>query len=289
MKTRVTVLGTGIMGAPMARNLLRAGLDVTVWNRSAAKAEPLASEGATVARSPAEAVAGADLVITMLSDGDAVEDVMVGKDALQAMSDGALWLQMSTVGVAATERLAELSGKAGIDFVDAPVLGTKQPAESGDLLVLASGLTSLQERCEPVFDAVGKRTMWVGEAGAGSRLKLVVNTWLIGLVGALAESVALADALGLEVDTFLDAIEGGPLDLPYAKVKGRAMIDERYPKSFTLDGARKDIGLVVEAGRDHGLELALAPVILERFDRAIAMGHGQDDMSATYAASAPRA
>jgi 3-hydroxyisobutyrate dehydrogenase len=284
MASRVAVLGTGIMGAPMARNILAAGMHVTVWNRTRSKAEALEVDGATVANSPAEAVADADLVVTMLTTGDAVEDVVRGQGALDAMTEDALWLQMSTVGIAETERLAELSGKAGVDFVDAPVLGTRQPAESGDLIVLASGPRSAHDRCEPVFDAVGKRTLWVGDGGEGTRLKLVVNAWLAGLVGALAESVALANALGVEVDAFIEAIDGGPVGAPYAKIKSQLMAAGDYPPSFPLELAAKDVGLVREAASSAGAPSPVSDLLAEQCVKAIQAGHGDDDIAALYVA-----
>jgi 3-hydroxyisobutyrate dehydrogenase len=164
---RVAFLGTGIMGAPMARNVRAAGHEVSAWNRSREKAEPLAQDGVTVAGSVAEAVAGADVVVTMLADAQAVE--AVAEEALGAM-DGAVLVQMSTIGLDATDRLAQRAEAAGVAFVDAPVSGTKQPAEQGKLVVLASGPEAVRERVDPVFDAVAAKTVWLGEAGSGQRL-----------------------------------------------------------------------------------------------------------------------
>src|SRR5581483_2524819 len=169
--TTIAVLGTGIMGFPIARNLASAGFDVRAWNRTRERAEPLTEHGVTVADTPRAAGQDADVVITMLIDADAVEATMDGPDgALSAGRPGLLWLQMSTVGVEAAERFATLADKAGVDYVDAPVLGTKQPAEQGELTVLASGPDELRERCQAVFDAISKNVVWVGAAGRGSRL-----------------------------------------------------------------------------------------------------------------------
>lgn len=161
--------------------------------------------------------------MTMLADRETVDAVMLDGGGLDAMAEDAVWLQMSTVGGPWTDRLAAAAADRGVGFLDAPVLGTKEPAESGDLLVLASGPEHLRERCEPVLDAVGRATMWVGaQVGVGSRLKVVVNSWLLGLVGALAEAVALARATDVPPEQFLEAIEGGPLGAPYARIKGTA-------------------------------------------------------------------
>ncbi len=170
----LAVLGSGIMGAPMARNLAGAGWKVRAWNRTREKAEPLAEHGVTVCDTPAEAVSGAGIALTMLSDAGAVQEAARGM--LDALEDGAVWIQTSRVGLQWTDRLAALAAERAVPFVDAPVLGTKQPAEQGKLIVLASGPSEERARCGPVFDAIGSKTLWLGEAGAGSRLKIVVTT-----------------------------------------------------------------------------------------------------------------
>jgi 3-hydroxyisobutyrate dehydrogenase len=283
----IAVLGTGIMGAGMARNLLAAGMEVRAWNRTREKAEPLADDGAKVADSPAEAAEGADFVLTMLSDADAVAEAVDEGGALSALADGGVWLQMSTVGIEGSERLAGIADEHGVAYVDAPVLGTKQPAEQGQLIVLASGPEEVRERCEPVFDAVGSKTLWVGSAGAGSRLKLVTNSWIVGLLGALAETVALARATDVDPARFLEVIEGGPLGLPYAQMKGQMMIEEDFPTSFSANLARKDAGLVLAAAEANGLRLPLAEAAAAHFDEAINAGHGEEDMAAIYQAAKP--
>ena len=271
----LAVLGTGIMGAPMARNLARAGHDVRVWNRSAHKAEGL---GATVAASPAEAAEGAEVVLTMLADGPAVESVM---DGVRLAGDQ-VWWQASTVGVEAIERLAGMAGEAA--FVDGPVLGTRQPAEKGELTVLASGPG--RDRLAPVFDPVAARVIDLGgEAGASSRMKLVLNAWLVALTEGLAESIALAEGLGSDPRKFLEILDGAPMGSPYAQLKGRAMIERSFDPSFSLKLAAKDAGLVAEAAAAAGLELPLPRVIREQMEKAIEAGHGDEDMAATFLAS----
>lgn len=278
----VAVLGTGIMGYPMAVNLLRAGFAVRAWNRTGSKAEPLAAEGATVLDTPAQAAEGADFVLTMLADGPTVRSVMTGgAGALGGMRADAVWLQMSTVGLQHTERLAALAAESDVDFVDAPVLGTRQPAVDGTLVVLESGPARLSERCAGVFDAVGGRTQRVGEAGAGSRLKLVANGWVLAVTNGTAECLRLASALDLPPRQFLDAITGGALDLPYAHLKGKAMIDGDYPVSFPLSLAAKDARLVIEAA-GGALDLAGTRAALHHLERAEQAGHGGLDMAALY-------
>lgn len=279
----VAVLGTGIMGAAMARNLLKSGMDVRVWNRSREKAEPLAQDGATVADTPTEAAEGADFLLTMLSEAGAIEESVQG-DMLQSLANGGVWIQTSTVGAEGNERLAALAREHGTPYVDAPVLGTKGPAEGGQLIVLASGPEEARAKCEPVFEAVGSKTVWLGEAGEGSRLKLVVNNWILGLLGVLAETLTLARATGVDPNRFLETIEGGPLNAPYAQMKGGMMIEADYPPSFSAKLARKDAGLVLDAAAAEDLRLAIAEAVAARFDEAIEAGHGEEDMAAIHEA-----
>jgi 3-hydroxyisobutyrate dehydrogenase len=279
---RVAVLGTGIMGAPMARNIAAAGHEVRAWNRTRERAEPLAQHGATVAGTPAEAVDGADVVVTMLSDGAAVEAVV----ADLPFPDGSVWAQMSTVGVEAIERLSARAAEAGVPIVDAPVLGTRAPAEQGQLTVIAAGPPDARERCAPVFDAVGARTVVLGdEPGAATRMKLVLNAWLLALVEGLAESVALAERLGVEPARFLEIIDGGPLGPPYAKMKGPMMIERSYEPSFSLGLAAKDARLALEAAEAQGLELPALRAIRAQLEKAVEQGHGDEDMAAAVEAS----
>ncbi|MEV7868352.1 NAD(P)-dependent oxidoreductase [Streptomyces sp. NPDC088124] len=282
----VAVLGTGIMGAGMARNLCRAGLDVRVWNRTPAKAEALAADGARVAATPAEAVGGADVVLTMLYDGPAVVAAM--EAAAPGLRPGTVWLQSTTVGVEAVTPLAEFAAERGLVFVDGPVLGTRAPAESGQLLVLAAGPPRAREPLAPVLDAVGSRTVWLGDEGgtaAATRLKLVCNSWVLALTHATAEALSLAKGLGVDPAGFLEAVGGGPLDCGYLRAKSQAILADDYTPNFSVTTAAKDARLIVAAGAAEGVRLDLAAAGAERFRRAAEQGHGDDDMAATYFAS----
>jgi 3-hydroxyisobutyrate dehydrogenase len=282
----VAMLGTGIMGGAMARNIAAAGLEVRAWNRTRAKAEALTGERIAVADTPAEAVRDADAVVTMLTDGEAVRAVMQGGGgALEAMGADSIWIQTSTVGLQATAELIELAERTGLAYVDSPVLGTKAPAESGELIVLASGPDEVIDRVRPVFDAVGAHTIELGEAGAGTRMKLVVNHWLLSLTTALAEALALADALGIDGSEFLEVIEGGPIDAGYAQLKGRMMLAHDYEPSFPLSLARKDADLVGEAAAASDLALALNEAVRARFAAAERAGRADDDMAAVAEAA----
>jgi 3-hydroxyisobutyrate dehydrogenase len=279
MSTTVAVLGTGIMGAGMTRSLLREGLEVTVWNRSTEKAKPLADDGARVAETAADAVAGADVVITMLFDTDAVAQTI--EPVLPQFRDGAVWVQASTVGIEGTDRLAALARDAGVDYLDTPMLGTKAPAENGQLVVLASGPSSLRDTVAPVFDAIGSRTQWVSETiGDASRLKLAINAWIGVMVNGIAQSIALARGLGVDPQQFLDAVDGGAVNAPYVQLKGKAMIDGDYAPSFELDGVIKDTDLITAALREAGVDITLATAVRDRLAAASSDGHGAQDMAA---------
>ena len=267
------------MGAPIAENLAKADHDVVVWNRTREKAE--AVEGATVAETPADAVKGADAVLTILTDGTAVEETVRDIDSLP------LWIQSSTIGIDATEKLIELARQRGATYIDAPVIGTKEPAERGELVVLAAGPSDVRPQADEIFDVIGSKTIWLDKPGQASRLKLVVNAWLLALVNGLAESLALARALGLDPQVFLDTIKGGGTDTPYAQLKGKAMLAEEFPPSFPLRHARKDAELVRAAAREAGLTLPGIDAIAGQFERAVDLGHGDEDMAAVYEAVKP--
>jgi 3-hydroxyisobutyrate dehydrogenase len=279
----VAVLGAGgTMGRPMARHIAGAGMEVRAWNRTREKAEPLAEHGVEVLDTAAEASDGASIVLTILSDADAVLSTMEDTD----FRDG-LWLQMSTIGIEGTERCAGLAEQRGLALVDAPVVGTKKPAEEGKLTVLASGPDDVHDRVEPIFDAVGQKTAWFGEAGTGTRMKLVINAWIVTLVEGLAETIAFAEGIDIDPAQFLEAISGGPIDNAYAQLKGGMMIERSFEPSFKLGLASKDAGLVQEAMERHGLELPMLETIRERLAEA-AREHGDEDMAATFLASLPR-
>lgn len=279
----VALLGTGIMGAGMGRNVLAAGMPLRVWNRTPDKARRLVDAGAVLAADPAEAVAGADVIVTMLGDGYHVREVM----ERAAPGAGQVWAQMTTAGVE-QGALVELAGKAGALFVDAPVVGTRQPAESGQLLVLAAGSPEARGIVQPVFDAVGRETRWLGEDPAGlaaSRLKLVVNSWVLAVTGATGEAMALSKGLGVDPQSFLDAVGGGPLDLPYLQNKAAAILAQDWTPNFSVTNAAKDADLIVAAAEAAGVRLDLAAGAAARYHRAADQGHGDLDMAANYLAS----
>ncbi|MFH9467706.1 NAD(P)-dependent oxidoreductase [Streptomyces clavifer] len=277
----VAVLGTGIMGSGMARSLLRAQLPVRAWNRTRSKAAPLATDGATVADTPEEAVRGADIVLTTLNDGPSVAETLTA--ATPGLRPGQVWLQSSTVGLDATTGLAHRAADLGLVYLDAPVSGTRQPAEQGALTVFVSGPSHARATVLPVLEAIGQRTVWVGEdPGAATRLKLVANTWVINVVNSVAECLNLAEGLGLAPQLFLDSVKGGPLDTPYLQGKSAAVLSGDLTPSFALSTALKDSRLILDAAGAAGVRLDLVAASAERFTRAEAAGHGAQDMVATY-------
>ncbi|MDQ0662168.1 3-hydroxyisobutyrate dehydrogenase [Arthrobacter ulcerisalmonis] len=286
-KLTVAVLGTGIMGAAMARNLLRAGHDVSVWNRDGVKTEPLVAEGARSAADPSQAVESADVVLTMLYDAAAVEQVM--RSAAPCLRPGTAWVQSTTVGVQDVPTLAALAAELGLELVEAPVSGTRAPAEAGQLLVIAAGPEAVRQRVAPVLDAIGARTIWTDDdasKGSAARLKLVVNSWVIAASNAAGEVVALAQALGVDPQQFLGVLDGGPLDLPYLRTKmDLIMNDGLEPASFAVDTARKDAHLIVDAAPGQGLKLDGAAAAAARLDRVAGQGRAKQDMAAAYYAS----
>jgi 3-hydroxyisobutyrate dehydrogenase len=284
-RPEVAVLGTGIIGAPVARNLAGGGFPVRAWNRTRAKAEALTAHGVRVADSPADAVKGADVVLTVLKDGPGVLEVMSAAEP--GLRRDTVWVQLSTVGQAVGE-LAAFARAHGLDFVDAPVQGTRQPAEQAQLVVMAAGSPAAREIVQPLFDAIGKRTLWVGddgESGAASRLKLVLNTWVIALTHGVGEALALAKGLGVAPEHFIDVVSGGPMDNGYFQGKSAAIISGDYTTSFSVDNADKDARLVLDAARTANVVMDTVQAGQARFARASRLGHGEQDMAAGYFAS----
>jgi 3-hydroxyisobutyrate dehydrogenase len=268
------------MGSAMARRLLSSGLDVRVWNRSPEPLGALAQAGVATFSDARAAVGGSGVVLTMLPTADVVEEVMADGGVIEAMEPGAVWAQMGTIGLEGIERLADTvaARRPDIVFVDAPVSGSRGPAESGQLVILASGPADAEDLVAPVFTALGRRTLWLGRAGAGSRVKLVLNTWLAFEVEAAAEALALASRWGISHETLGSAVDGSPLVSPYAASKLAKMQSEDDSADFALGLAVKDLALV---GAVEGFAAApTAGVIAERWERLAREGAGVLDVSA---------
>jgi 3-hydroxyisobutyrate dehydrogenase len=283
----IALLGTGTMGVGMAHSLLRAGLPVMAWNRHPEKAAPLAGDGATVAASLHEALRGAQVVITMLFDADSVAAVM--EEALPLLEPGTVWVQTSTVGRDGVARLAALAEAHGVPFYDSPVVGTKQPAEEGKLTVLAAGPAAHRDVVQPVLDAIGGKTVWLGDAaGPASAMKLVANSWVGVLTAGTAFGIAQAEAFGLDPAKFLETISGGASDSPYLQGKGRAILEDRTgDPQFALDGLLKDLRLIRAADEQAGVPTTLIDALVALYGGASEAGVGGSDVAAVVTAFRP--
>jgi 3-hydroxyisobutyrate dehydrogenase len=275
----VAVLGIGAMGHGMATSALRAGIPTVVWDRKTEATRDLAELGAQVAGTAADAVRRASIVVTMVSDADAVLSIARDQGMLAALAPGAIWVQMSTIGVAGIDRVAAMTSgeRPDVMLLDAPVSGSGDPAERGDLTIFASGPAQARSRVTPLFDALGQRTIWVGEVGAGTRLKLVNNTWLAFANEAIAASVALARRLGLETETVVNALGGGQLMSPWQAAKLRRVADGEFSAQFTLSLAVKDVRLAVQAAGDG--RFAVLACLADEWQQAVDQGLGGQDLT----------
>jgi len=275
----VAVLGIGSMGHGMATSAMRAGIPTIVWNREAGRTRDLADLGAEVAETAADAAARAGIVITMVTDADAVISIATEQGMLDALAPGSIWAQMSTIGVAGTERVIQLveARRTDVTLLDAPVSGSKEPAEQGQLTIFASGPDDARSRVASLFDALSQRTIWVGPLGAGSRLKLVNNTLLAFTAEGLGASIALAHRLGVETGTVIDALDGGPLVSPWESAKLQRIAKGDYSPQFSLALALKDVHLALESV-DAGRFESLASLARE-WERAVDQGLGDQDLT----------
>jgi 3-hydroxyisobutyrate dehydrogenase-like beta-hydroxyacid dehydrogenase len=283
---RVAVVGLGAMGSRIARRFLDAGHELTVWNRDAARAEPLVAAGASAAQTPAEAARQAEAVVTMVADPEALAAVTEGPDGAAAgLLRGSVLVQMSTVGPRSLERLAAVVPEPSL--LDAPVLGSIGEVEAGSLRIFAGGQAELVERWTPLLETLGT-VLRVGPVGAGTAAKLVANSTLVGVAGLLGEALALGTALGLPAEVAFDVLEATPLG-EQAKRRRPAFESGEYPPRFSLSLARKDADLILDAAAQRELDLRLATAAREWLADAERSGRGADDYSAVLAEIVSRA
>jgi 3-hydroxyisobutyrate dehydrogenase len=275
----LAVLGIGTMGSGMARSALRAGIPTIVWDRNPAATRDLAGAGAHAERTAANAASRAGIVITMVPDTDAVISVATEQGMLDALAPEAIWIQMSTIGVEGTERVMSLVAerRPDVHLLDAPVSGSKEPAERGELTIFASGSDDLRPRVASVFDALGQRTVWVGPLGTGSRMKLVNNTMLAFTNEGVVAAIAVAHRLGLDTRTVLDALQSGPLVSPWESAKFERIAHDDFSPQFALRLALKDVHLALDAV-DAGRFEALAGLAHE-WERVVDDGLGDQDLT----------
>jgi len=275
----VAVLGIGAMGHGMAVSALRAGIPTIVWNRGPAAAQELGGLGADVAGSAADAARRAGIVVTMVTDTDAVMSIARDQGMLAALAPKAIWAQMSTIGVGGTERVAAMvrNERPDVLLLDAPVSGSREPAEQGQLTIFASGPDQARPRVAALFDALGQRTIWVGEVGAGSRLKLVNNTLVALAAESVATAVALARRLGLATETVVDALGGGPLVSPWQAAKLQRIAKGDFSAQFALSLALKDVRLALEAAGDD--RFGVLASLADEWGRVVDEGLGGQDLT----------
>jgi 3-hydroxyisobutyrate dehydrogenase len=275
----VAMLGIGAMGHGMATSALRAGIRTIVWNRNPAATRDLANLGAEVAETAADAARQAAIVVTMVTDIDAVISIARDQGMLAAFPPDAIWVQMGTIGVAGIERVAELVDveRPDVTLLDAPVSGGRDPAEEGQLTIFASGPEQVRSRVAPLFDALGQRTIWVGPVGAGSRVKLVNNTWVAFAAEAAASSVALARRLGLDTETVLEVLAGSPLVSTWQGAKLQRIAKDDFSVQFALSLALKDVRLALQAAGDH--RFAALACLAEEWQQVVDQGLGDQDLT----------
>ena len=283
-RVRVGLLGVGLMGSAMAHRLLDRGIAVVAWDRDSEHLRALEGRGGEPAEGPSEVVSGAGVVITMLPTAAVVLDVV--EPLLEDWPEDTIWLQMSSVGAAEADQLTQVAEAHGVRLVDAPVSGSTHPAEEGELTILASGPDSARTAVEPIFDALASRVLWVGEAGMGSRLKMAANHWMIAMTAALAESMQLCQAMGLDQRQFIELLDGGPLGSAYGLQKLDEMRRHEYPAGFPVRLALKDLELVREVEQSSRATMPLLDAVLERFVTAN-QDHADQDLAAVYELGGP--
>lgn len=274
----VAILGIGAMGHGMATSTLRAGIPTIVWNRNRQATEDLAARGAEVASTAADAARQAPTVVTMVTDTDAVMSIARDQGMLAALDPGSIWVQMSTIGVAGIEQVAAMvsADRPDVLLLDAPVSGSKEPAEQGQLTIFASGPVEARPRVTSLFDAIGQRAIWVGTAGTGTRLKLVNNTWLAFAAEAVAASIAIAHRLGVDTQVVLDALHGSTLESPWQAAKLDRIADDQFSPQFALSLALKDVHLALQATGDR---LQALSCLADEWQQAVDQGLGDEDLT----------
>lgn len=279
--TKYGFLGVGIMGRAMAANLLKAGYDVTVWNRSEEKCKPLLELGAHQGSDPATVVAASDITFAMLADPVAAEVVVFGqRGVLESIEESKGYVDVSTVDPATAVNIGVAVTRAGGRFLEAPVSGSKKPAEDGTLVFLCGGDEDLYRDVKPLLDVMGKEAFYFGAAGRGARMKLVVNMIMGGMMNAFAEGLSLGEKSGLLPEEVLAVLDAGALANPMFRLKGPAMAEGRFPTAFPLKHMQKDMRLALQLGDEFRQALYVASAANANFLKAREAGWGNEDFSA---------
>ncbi|MCB5160472.1 NAD(P)-dependent oxidoreductase [Marinomonas algarum] len=276
-------LGLGIMGKAMAVNLIKAGFNVTVWNRNPAKTDELVALGAAHGSTPKAVAEQCDLTFAMVSDPEAALAICQGKEGVAAgIGEGRGYIDMSTVDDTTSQAIARAITQAGGRFLEAPVSGTKKPAEDGTLIILAAGDESLYQDALPAFEVMGKMSPYLGEVGQGANMKLVVNMMMGGMLSIFSEGLSLGLKAGLTGDQILDVVGAGAMANPMFAGKGAMLLNENYTTSFPLKHMQKDMRLAVALGDKLDQPMPTAAIANEAFKQALKAGFGDEDIAAIY-------
>ena len=279
----ITFIGLGIMGQAMANNLLKNNVKLTVCNRTKSKAQPLIDGGANWKDNPADAVAEADVVFTMLSEPRVVEEVAFGNDGfVKAMKPQAIWADCTTVNPSFSLEMAGKAADAGIRFMDTPVAGSKVPAESGKLVFLVGGENQDLKSISPFLEMMGKKTLHMGEAGKGAAMKMVVNMMLGHAMAAFSESVHLGTSLGIDRDFLMETLAALPVSAPFLAYKAGRMKQENYEVEFPLEWMQKDLHLATVSAWEHDIALPVTNAAKEVYALAKQQGLSREDLSAVF-------
>ena len=281
MAERVGFIGLGIMGMPMARNLMEAGYELTVHNRSPEKAEELGKEGAAVAATPKDVAENSDVVITMLPDSPQVREVVAGEDGvLEGISEGALLIDMSTISPVVTEELAEALQEKGASMLDAPVSGGDVGAIEGTLSIMVGGHEADFQRAKPLFEAMGKTITHVGPAGAGQVTKAANQVVVALTIEAVSEALVLGSAGGVSAEKILEVLGGGLASNKVMEVKREKFLSHTFEPGGKVEFHHKDLGIALAAGREYGVVLPATAVVDQLFEALMTRGRGGWDHSA---------
>lgn len=275
---KIGFLGLGIMGVAMARNLMKAGYSVTVWNRSPDKCKELEGEGASVAGSAADCVAASDITVAMLADPAAA--LAVARDAASGLAAGKGYVDASTVDAGTAQQVSQIVKEAGSSYLEAPVSGSKQPAEQGTLIFLCGGDQALFDKAGPLLDVMGKAKLFLGNVGNGANMKLVVNMIMGAFMVSSAEGLELAKGVGLKEEDLIEVVNMAAIATPMFKLKAPSMVQGKYPTAFPLKHQQKDMRLALEAAEQSGIMLPVAAAANDMYKKAMDGGRGDEDFSA---------
>jgi len=281
MAERIGFIGLGIMGKPMARNLMKAGYDLVVYNRSREKADELAGEGAVAAESPKEVAAACETVITMLPDSPEVREVVAGENGVfEGIREGSLLIDMSTISPVVTEELAATAGKKGVGMLDAPVSGGEPGAEEGTLSIMVGGSEEDFERAKPIFDVLGKTVVRVGEAGAGQVVKACNQIVVALTIEAVSEALVLGSKAGVDPAKIIEVLSGGLAGNKIMEAKRTSFLEHDFDPGFRTELHHKDLGIALAASREYGVPLPVTAIVSQMLEALVAKGSGDRDHSA---------